>query len=137
MKDQKGNWKKDLGTDRVGFEYALAVGKTYEKWAYHINFGGGYTNNGREEGETGKVDELELEYGAALVYMPFKALSLILEYKSEFEKEATQHDGDNYGTEIYVVPGISVRVGELRKNCSLENQRFMIIDWPTFNRNNG
>ncbi len=106
-----GNWKKDLGSDHLGFELGLALSKTLEKFAYHLNLAGGYVDNAREEGESGKIDEVELECGIGLVYMPSENLDLIGEVYAEFEREYIAGEY-NYGTKIYLVPGIAYEFEE-------------------------
>jgi hypothetical protein len=51
-----GRWRKDLGSDRFGWETNLVLSKTTDKWAYHLLGGFGMTDNAREEGESEKRD---------------------------------------------------------------------------------
>jgi hypothetical protein len=100
-----GCWRKDLGTDRVGWETNLVMSKTTDKWAYHLLGGFGTTNNAREQGESEKCDVEEFTVGGALVYRDIDRLDIICELFSEFEKEKNGstviHD-----TEFYMTPGV-------------------------------
>lgn len=100
-----GNWKKDLGSNHYGFGSLIAVSKTFDKWAYHLNAGGTYTPHGREEGETEKVDAVAFEGGIALAYMPTENLDLVCEVSTELERENTAGEY-NYNSEVYLTPGI-------------------------------
>ncbi len=100
-----GRWRKDLGSDRIGWEACLSVSKTFDKWAYHLTGGFGFTNDAREQGESSTSDETEYEVAAALVYSPAETFDLICELIAEFERE-TSNTSESHRDEIYALGGV-------------------------------
>lgn len=106
-----GNWKKDLGTDKFGWEAKIALSKAIDQFVIHLTGAIGITNNAREEGEAGEKDVKEFEYGAALVYRPEDRLDFIFEAFAEFEEEESEGN-KNYETEFHVTPGVRYELFE-------------------------
>lgn len=99
-----GRWRKDLGTDRFGWETNLAMSKTSERWAYHLAGGFGMVDGAREQGESGQTDIESFEVAGALVYRPAAELDILCELFAEFEEEKSGA-GKSHETEFYVAPG--------------------------------
>ena len=106
-----GRWRRDLGTDRYGWETNLLLSKTMDKWAYHLSGGYGMTDDAREQGESETSDTEEFEVGGALVYMATNKLDIICELIAEFEKEKTR-TSTSHETECYVAPGFGYKLFE-------------------------
>ena len=106
-----GRWRKDLGTDRFGWEASLSMSKTLDKWAYHLMGGFGMIDDAREQGETPKTDVEAFELGAALAYSPSDKLDFICELFAEFEREKSRGN-ENHETVFYAIPGIKYKLFE-------------------------
>ncbi len=104
-----GDWRKDLGTDRYGWETNLVLSKTLDKWAYHLSAGFGMIDDAREEGESAKMDVEEFELGGALVYSLTDRWDVICELLAESEREKLS-TSESRGTEFYVVPGVGYKL---------------------------
>ncbi len=104
-----GNWKKDLGTDRYGWETQLSLSKVIDKFVAHLNGGMGMVNNAKEQGESGKKDVKEIKCGVALAYRPTDKFDLISEVFAEFE-DAKATGNKDYETQAYFTPGIRYKL---------------------------
>ena len=106
-----GHWRRDLGTDRFGWEGNLSLSKTVDKWAYHLTGGFGMTNDAKEQGESDTVDIEEFELSGALVHSPTDRWDIICELSAEFETEDSG-SSRNHEVEFYITPGVKYELFE-------------------------
>lgn len=143
-----GDYKKDLGTDRVGYQVNIPLSvELSNKFVTHWNMGATFTPRAKNAAEE-RANVTGFNYGASLIYLASENFNLMLETagtstetsvinglsttESTFFINPGMRFAINFKSGLQVVPGLSVPIGVGPSEGEYGGLLYLSLEHPLF-----